>query len=136
MLILFFFKVYKKIFKTLLNIFLKIQEYQVNKKNKKKKKKKTFKLEGLNAGVMTCLCRTHSSPSAITNPFPNIDFLSRLNTDGFPQYLACTSLDNIFTNSGSAMYKNGSVPNQYVNIFPIYNHYKHITINLSIAQLI
>lgn len=74
---------------------------------------------------MICLWRTHSSPSAITKPFPNIDFLSFLNTDGFPQCFAFTSFDNIFTNSGSAIYKNGSVPNQYVNTFPAITYTIH-----------
>ena len=78
----------------------------------------TFKLAGENAGVITWRWRTHSSPSAMTKPLPNMGSLSCLNTRGFPQLLPITPEAISFKKSGSAMYKNGSVPNQYMNTFP------------------
>ena len=70
---------------------------------------------------MTCLCRTHSSPSVITRPLPNMGSLSCLNTEGFPQLFPNTLADIVLKNSGSATYKNGSVPSQYINTFPAKN---------------
>lgn len=63
---------------------------------------RTFKLAGENAGVMTCLCRTQSSPSTMMSPLPNMGSLSCLNTFGFPQPLPLISALISFTNSGSA----------------------------------
>jgi len=73
---------------------------------------------GLNAGATMCLWRTQSLPSTMTKPLPNIGSLSFLNTLGLPHFLAITTFDIFFKNSGSAMYKNGSVPNQYTNTLP------------------
>ena len=42
----------------------------------------------------------------------HIGALSRLNTEGFPHFFAETSVDSFLRKTGSAIYKNGSVPNQ------------------------
>jgi len=78
----------------------------------------TFKLMGLNAGATMCLWRTHSLPSTMTKPLPNMGSLSVLNTLGFPHRFAITNVDIFFKNSGSATYRNGSVPNQYTKTLP------------------
>lgn len=84
----------------------------------RERERETFKLRGENVGAITCLWWTHSLPSAITKPFPNMGILSFLNTLGFPHLLAITSADIFFKNSGSAMYRKGSVPSQYMKTFP------------------
>lgn len=103
------------------DFLINVSKFVTKNKNEREKERETFKLAGENAGVITCLWRTQSSPSTISKPLPNIGSLSFLNTVGFPQLLPITPADIFFRNSGSAMYRNGSVPNQYINTFPTRN---------------